>query len=153
VWTWPIAVLGQVVVALVYSALASRIPLAGYSYQWASRLANPMVGWLLGWLSFTFLMVGIVSVDYSLVQTVLPGLLNYTETPGNAWLITALVIVVQMALILFSTFWSTRINNNIATGTEVIGIVGLTVLLILVGRPLPTRQLRSRISLALQRYK
>ncbi len=70
VWTWPIVVLGQVVVVLVYSALASRIPLAGYSYQWASRLANPMVGWLIGWLSFTFLMVSIVSVDYSLVQTV-----------------------------------------------------------------------------------
>jgi amino acid transporter len=132
VWTWPIVVLGQVVVALVYSALAARIPLAGYSYQWASRLANPMVGWLIGWLSFTFLMVSIVSVDYSLVQTVLPSLLNYTETAGNAWLITALVIVVQMALVLFSTFWATRINN-MATGTEVIGIVGLTVLLMLVG--------------------
>src|SRR5216683_2466983 len=132
VWTWPIVVLGQVVVALVYSALAARIPLAGYSYQWASRLANPMVGWLLGWLSFTFLMVSIVSVDYSLAQTVLPSLLNYTETPGNAWLITALVMVVQMALILFSTFWSTHINN-LAVGTEVMGMVGLTVLLVMVG--------------------
>ena len=78
--------------------------------------------------SHYFIIVGIVSVDYSLAQTVLPSLLNYTETLGNAWLITALVIVVQMALILFSTFWSTRMNN-MATGTEVIGIVGLTVLL------------------------
>src|SRR6266852_1857357 len=132
IWTWPIVVLGQGVVALVFAALAARIPLAGYSYQWASRLANPMIGWLLGWVSFTFLMVGIVTVDYSLAQTVLPGLLNYTETPGNAWLITALVIVVQMALILFSTLWSTRINN-LAAGTEVIGIVGLTVLLVIIG--------------------
>ena len=130
--TWPIVVLGQGVVALVYSALATRIPLAGYSYQWASRLANPVIGWLLGWVSFTFLMVGIVSVDYSLAQTVLPGLLNYTETPGNAWLITALAIVVQMGLILFSTRLATRINN-MAAGTEAIGIGGLTVLLILVG--------------------
>src|SRR2546430_4766715 len=46
VWTWPIVVLGQGVVALVFAALATRIPLAGYSYQWASRLANPMIGWL-----------------------------------------------------------------------------------------------------------
>lgn len=132
IWTWPIVVLGQGVVALVFAALAARIPLAGYSYQWASRLANPMVGWLLGWVSFTFLIVAVVTVDYSLAQTVLPGLLNYTEAAGNAWLITALVIVVQTALILFSTLWSTRINNT-ATGTEIIGIVGLTVLLILVG--------------------
>src|SRR6266699_969678 len=70
VWTWPIVVLGQGLVALVLAALAARIPLAGYCYQWASRLATPMVGWLLGWVSFTFLLVAIVSVDYSLVQTV-----------------------------------------------------------------------------------
>ena len=131
-WTWLISVLGQVVVALVFAALASRFPLAGYSYQWASRLATPMIGWFLGWVSFTFLTVSLVSVDYSLAQTVLPRLLNYPETAGNAWLITALVIVVQMALILFSTFWTSRINN-IAVGTEVIGMVGLTVLLLLVG--------------------
>jgi amino acid transporter len=31
VWTWPIVVLGQGVVALVFAALASRIPLASYS--------------------------------------------------------------------------------------------------------------------------
>jgi amino acid transporter len=132
IWTWPIAMLGQGVVALVFAALAARIPLAGYSYQWASRLANPMLGWLLGWVSFTFLIVAIVTVDYSLAQTVLPSLLNYTETLGNAWMITSLVLVVQMILILFSTLWSTRITNTAAV-TEVIGMVGLTVLMIIVG--------------------
>jgi amino acid transporter len=132
IWTWPISVLGQGLVALVFAALAARIPLAGYSYQWASRLATPMIGWFLGWVSFTQLMVALVSVDYSIAQTVLPSLLHYSETPGNAWLITTGVIMVQMVLILFSTFWTTRINN-IAVGTEVIGLVGLTVLLVCVG--------------------
>jgi amino acid transporter len=68
----------------------------------------------------------------SLAQTVLPSLLQYSATPGNIWLIATGVIVVQMALILFSTFWTTRINN-MAVGTEVIGLVGLSVLLLLVG--------------------
>ena len=40
IWTWPLSVLGQEVVALVFAALAARLPLAGYSYQWASRLAT-----------------------------------------------------------------------------------------------------------------
>src|ERR1700719_3082873 len=75
IWTWPIVIMGQTLVALVFAALAARIPLAGYSYQWASRLANPMIGWLIGWISFTFLIVGVVTVDYSLAQTVLPRLL------------------------------------------------------------------------------
>ena len=34
-----------------------------------------------------------------------------------------------MLLIMFSTFLSTRINN-VAVGTEVVGILGLTILLI-----------------------
>ncbi len=132
IWTWPFVVLGQLCVALVFAALASHIPLAGYSYQWASRLTNPKIGWLFGWLSFMYLIVVVVSVDYAISSTVLPSLLNYTETALNAWLVTALIILIQALLIVFSTVWSTRINN-IAVGTEVIGIVGLTLLLILVG--------------------
>ncbi|GAC1631646.1 MAG: amino acid permease [Ktedonobacteraceae bacterium] len=132
IWTWPIVVLGQLFVSLVFATLASRMPLAGYSYQWASRLANPIVGWLVGWVSFTFLIVVTVSVDYAIAQTVLPSLFGYTETSLNAWLATGLIIVMQMLLIIFSTLWSTRINNT-AVGTEVVGIVGLTLLLLIVG--------------------
>ncbi len=132
IWTWPFVVIGQFLVALVFAALASRLPLAGYSYQWVSRLVNPKLGWLVGWISFMFLTVVIVSVDYSIAFTVLPSLFNYTATPQNAWLATAIIIVIQMLLIIFSTFWSTRINN-VAVGTEAIGIVGLTLLLLIVG--------------------
>src|SRR5216683_809503 len=132
VWTWPLVIIGQLFVALVFAALASRIPLAGYSYQWASRLTNPKIGWLIGWVSFIFLIVDVVAVDYAVAATVLPSLLNYTETNQNAWLATGLIIVVQMLLIIFSTLWSTRVNST-AVGTEVVGIVGLTLLLIIVG--------------------
>ena len=40
IWTWPIVIVGQSLVALVYGALSVRVPLSGYSYQWASRLAS-----------------------------------------------------------------------------------------------------------------
>ena len=132
IWTWPFVVLGQLFVALVFAALASRIPLAGYSYQWASRLTNPKIGWLFGWVSFMFLIIVTVSVDYSISATVLPSLFNYTQTVQNTWLFTALIVLIQTLLIVFSTVWSTRINNA-AVGTEVVGIVGLTLLLIIVG--------------------
>src|SRR5207245_9073762 len=67
IWTWPIVIAGQALVALVYGALSIRVPLSGYSYQWASRLANPHVGWWFGWMSFAFLTVVTVSVVYGLV--------------------------------------------------------------------------------------
>jgi amino acid transporter len=132
VWTWPVSVVGQILVALVFAMLSTRMPIAGYSYQWMSRLANPIIGWLIGWVSFTFLIVVTVSVDYAIASTTLPSLLNYTTTLLNQWLATGLIIIIQLLLILFSTRWSTRINN-IAVGTEVIGIVGLSLLLLIVG--------------------
>ena len=131
VWTWPIVIVGQLLVALVFGALAARIPLAGYSYQWMSRLGNPILGWLVGWTTFGFLVVDVVAVDYALAQTVLPALLGYSATTGAVWLGTALVIVVQGLLIALSTVLTARVNS-IAVGTEIIGIVGLTLALFLV---------------------
>jgi amino acid transporter len=132
IWTWPLVIVGQLMVALIFGALASRIPLAGYSYQWMSRLANPQIGWLMGWFVFAFLVVDAVAVDYALASTVLPALLNYTGTAGNTWLATAVIVLVQAILIALSTVWVQRINNT-AVGTELIGIAGLTILLLVVG--------------------
>src|SRR5256886_9110174 len=65
IWTWPIVIAGQSLVALVYGALSVRVPLSGYSYQWASRLANVSVGWWFGWMSFAFLTI--VTGAYTIV--------------------------------------------------------------------------------------
>src|SRR5215467_15072898 len=132
IWTWPLVIVGQTAVALVFGALASRIPLAGYSYQWMSRLANPHIGWLLGWFSFAFLVVDVVAVDYALASTVIPALFSYAGTVANTWLVTALIVAVQGVLIMVSTLWSERVNNA-AVGTELVGIGGLTILILIVG--------------------
>lgn len=86
IWTWPIAVVGQLAVAFVLGALASRIPVTGYHYQWMSRLANPVLGWIIGWISFTFLAIVVVAVDYTIASTILPVLLNYEgRRPSPGW--------------------------------------------------------------------
>ena len=97
IWTWPIAMVGQLAVAFVLGALASRIPVTGYHYQWMSRLANPVLGWILGWISFTFLAIVVVAVDYTIASTIFPVLLNYEGTATIAWLVTALVLLIQAA--------------------------------------------------------
>src|SRR5216683_3028119 len=131
IWTWPIVIVGQALVALVYGALSVRVPLSGYSYQWASRLANVGVGWWFGWMSFAFLSIVTVSVDYALVQVAFQPLIGEAYTPTSAALETLVVLALQAALIIASTRATTRVNNT-AVATEVIGIVGLTVLLIIV---------------------
>jgi amino acid transporter len=131
IWTWIIVAVGQALVALVYGSLAARVPLSGYSYQWASRLANVQVGWWLGWMSFAFLSIVTVSVDYGLVQVAFQPLIGETYTASSAALETLVVLAIQAALIIWSTRITTRVNNA-AVATEVIGVVGLTVLLIIV---------------------
>ena len=87
IWTWPIAVIGQLAVAFILGALAARIPVTGYHYQWMSRLANPVLGWILGWISFTFLAIVVVAVDYTIASTIMPVLLNYEGTATIAWML------------------------------------------------------------------
>ena len=132
IWTWPLVIVGQLCVSLVFASLAARIPLAGYSYQWMSRLANPYIGWAIGWLAFTFLVIDVVAVDYALASTVAPKLFGYVGTEGNTWLATALVIALQGLLITTSMIWAERINN-LAVFTEVVCVGALTVLLLVVG--------------------
>jgi amino acid transporter len=74
----------------------------------------------------------VVAVDYTIAATVLPVLLGYEGNPGNAWLITAVVIVLQGLLVAFSTKWTERVNN-FAVSAELIGMVLLVVLLFIVG--------------------
>ncbi|HEY2261565.1 MAG TPA: amino acid permease, partial [Streptosporangiaceae bacterium] len=45
IWTWPIVGVGNMAIALVVAELGTRIPLAGYAYQWSARLVNPTYGW------------------------------------------------------------------------------------------------------------
>jgi amino acid transporter len=129
IWTWPVVIVGQTLVAMVYAAFAARIPLAGYSYQWASRLASPTVGWWLGWMSVAFLTIVTVSVDYAFVQVAFQPLLGIGYTPLGAAMQTVVVLAVQAGLIVASTMVVTRINNA-AVIFEVVGIAELAIVLL-----------------------
>ena len=106
IWTWLIVIAGQALVALVYGALSVRVPLSGYSYQWASRLANTGVGWWFGWMSFAFLTIVTVSVDYGLVQVAFQPLIGETFSPTSAALETLVVLALQDKLAYGPTFES-----------------------------------------------
>ena len=129
IWIWPIAVVGQGMVALIYAALAARIPLAGSSYQWAARLVNPTVGWWLGWLSFASLAVLTLGADYAFVQLAFQPMLGIEYTALGAAVQTFAVIGIQAALIIGSTFFTTRINNAAVT-FEVVGMIELSIVLL-----------------------
>lgn len=132
IWAWPISVIGQLSIALVFGALAARIPIGGYSYQWVSRIVGPVWGWIMGWISFAFLGVVVVAVDYTIASTILPELFQYAGTTQNAWVITAGVVLLQALLVAASTRTTHRVNNAAVTA-QLIGMIALTVLLFAVG--------------------
>jgi amino acid transporter len=129
-WTWPIVIVGQYLVAMVYGALASRIPLAGYSYQWGTRLSGWRTGWWLGWISMCFLFIVVVSVDYAFVQVAFQPLIGQAYTPMSAAIETAITIAIQGIIIFASTKTTARLNSA-AVITEVAGIVVLVLALVI----------------------
>lgn len=98
IWLWVIAAVGQSLVALVVAQLAARIPLSGSSYQWASRLASPKVGWGFGWLTFCYLAIGVVAVDNALASQAFMPLVGIEPDEGTARLITLAVLLVQTVI-------------------------------------------------------
>ena len=128
IWLWPIVAVGQTLIALVIAQFAARIPLSGSSYQWASRLANPKVGWVFGWLSFCYLALGVVTVDNALANTALMPLLGMEENQTTARVLTLVIVVIQAVLVLISTRVVGLITSG-AVGLELVIIVVLTVAL------------------------
>jgi amino acid transporter len=125
IWLWIIASIGQTLVALVVAQFAARIALSGSSYQWASRLANPKIGWLFGWLTFWYLAIAVVALDNALASQAIMPLAGMQEDEGTARLITVAILIVQAVLVIAST----RLLGIITSGA--VGIeLGIVVVLV-----------------------
>jgi amino acid transporter len=129
IWLWPIAALGQTLIALVIAQFAARIALSGSSYQWASRLANPKIGWMFGWLSFCYLALGVATVDNALASTALMPLFGMEPNENTARILTLVVLVIQAVLVVLSTRLVGLITSG-AVGLELVIVVVLTIALI-----------------------
>jgi len=129
IWTWIIAAAGQMLVALVIAQFAGRIPLIGTSYQWASRLANPKVGWFFGWVTFCYLFTGLMAIDSAMSSTCLMPLFNLAPNEVTARTITMVVMVIQAVLAIASTRLMALVNST-AVAIELTIVVVLAVALL-----------------------
>ena len=116
-------------VALVVAQFAARIALSGSSYQWASRLANPKIGWGFGWLSFCYLAIGAVAADNALASQAFMPLFGMAPDEDTARVITLVVLALQAILAIASTRVVAKINS-VAVGLELLIVVVLAVALI-----------------------
>src|SRR5205807_219143 len=49
-WSWPIVVVGQLLVGLNFAEVSSHFPVAGSVYQWSKYLSNHTYSWFTGWI-------------------------------------------------------------------------------------------------------
>ena len=77
-WTWPVVVVGQILVALCFMEMAGQYPIAGSVYQWSKQISSGFTSWMTGWIYIVGAIVTIaaVAVDW---QVVLPQVT--TEPP------------------------------------------------------------------------
>lgn len=136
IWLWILAAVGQTLVALVVAQFAARIALSGSSYQWASRLANPKIGWLFGWLTFWYLAIAVVALDNALASQAFMPLVGMPENENTARLITVAILIVQAALVISSTRLLGLITSS-AVGIElaivVVLVIGLAAVMLFTG--------------------
>ncbi|QJU52658.1 amino acid permease [Herbiconiux sp. KACC 21604] len=130
IWLWVAAAVGQTLVALVVAQFAARIALSGSSYQWASRLANPKVGWFFGWLSFWYLAIAVVTMANAMASQAVMPLLGMAADEGVARILTLVILLVQAAFVIASTRLFGLITSA-AVAVE-LGIIAVLVIALLI---------------------
>src|SRR2546428_583545 len=100
-WSWPIVVIGQLLVALVFAELASHFPVAGSIYQWSKRLSNRTLGWFTGWLYFWAQVVTVTAVA-CIVAFVIDGLVGqkgFLDSPSPITAINMFTFIAMVTLV------------------------------------------------------
>lgn len=131
IWTWPVVAVGNTLIALIVAELGTRIPLAGYAYQWSSRLVNSTYGWFVGFAGLLYMAVGGGAI---LLVAASPLLLsefgvNAATHPHLNLAVSIVFMVIATVANVISVQFSARVNN-IAVFTEILGTLVFSVLLI-----------------------
>ena len=134
-WSWPIVVIGQLIIGLNFAEVSSHFPVAGSVYQWTKYLSSRTYAWFTGWI---YLFAGVLTVA-AVVATVplvliplLNNLFNLTigTDPDTERNVAALVLLSTTLLSIFGVRLVAIVNN---TGVvfEILGMVVFAVILVI----------------------
>src|SRR5215475_6982247 len=129
IWTWPIVGVGNLMIALVVAELGTRIPLAGYAYQWSSRLVNSTYGWFVGFAGLLYMSVGGGAIMLGVASPLLLSEFNVTNPSARLVFVIALIMMLLPVVINIISIQVAARVNNVAVFTEIIGTVVFGVLL------------------------
>ena len=130
IWTWPIVGVGNLAIAFVVAELGTRIPLAGYAYQWSARLVNSTYGWFVGFAGLLYMSVGGGAIMLGIASPLLISEFT-SKTPSPRLVLSVAIILMLLPVVIniISIQVAARVNN-VAVFTEIIGTVVFGVLLL-----------------------
>ncbi len=129
IWTWPIVGVCNMMIALVVAELGTRIPLAGYAYQWSARLVNPTYGWFVGFAGLLYMAVGGGAIMLEVASPLLLSEFNVNNPSARLVLTVAINLMLLPVVINIISIQVAARVNNVAVFTEIIGTVVFGVLL------------------------
>ncbi|MEV6387437.1 APC family permease [Nocardia xishanensis] len=124
VWTVPVVVVVFALWAVIAADLAVKLPLAGYAYQWTSRLVHPGLGWFTGYLGLIGFISGFTGVAYTF-SVYFAGLIGWNATTPELVGTTAIVLLVCVLINVYGIRLATAINN-LGVLLEIFLTVGIT---------------------------
>ena len=135
-WSWPIVVIGQLIIAFNFAEVSSHFPVAGSVYQWTKYLAGRTYAWFSGWI-YLFAGVLTVSAVVATVPLVLIPLLNNVfgtniGTDADTERNVAILVLISTTLLSIFGVRIVAIVNNTGVVFEILGMVVFALVLILV---------------------
>jgi amino acid transporter len=135
VWTLLIAVAVFFVWALIAADLAAKFPLAGYAYQWTSRLNGSNLGWFTGFIAIIGWISGLTGVSF-VFAGYLGSVFGFTLTLQVQILMTIGSILVAMLITAYGIRLTTLINN-IGVAIELVVTVLATIVVAVIAFVIP----------------
>ena len=129
-WTFPIAAAVFFIWAVIAGDLAAKIPLAGYAYQWTSRLVGPTLGWFTGFAGLIGFISGFTGVAY-IMASYLANLVGLQLTTARQIWLTVGIVVICLAINVYSVRLATFLNN-IGVALELMVTVAVTLFIVVV---------------------
>src|SRR5438874_9456986 len=134
-WSWPIVVIGQLIIGLNFAEVSSHFPVAGSVYQWTKYLSNRTYAWFTGWI---YLFAGVLTVAavVATVPLVLIPLLNnlfslsIPTDPDTERNVAALVLL-SITLLSIVGVRLVAIVNNTGVVFEILGMVVFALILVI----------------------
>lgn len=127
IWVWLPAIAGVFVISLVYGHLVVRMPITGYAYHWSTKLVDLRYGWLTGYnaLLVQWTATGTIAVAFGTAFAPV-----FWDHPTRINIIgLSIASIVAVVVINMISIRVTAFINNVAAGTELVGTMGLILLL------------------------